>query len=390
VFARLLSKLLRDDGVGKRVVPIIPDEARTFGMDALFSQVGIYSSVGQLYEPVDKGKVLYYRESKDGQVLEEGINEAGSLASFIAAGTAYSNHSQPMIPFYIFYSMFGFQRVGDLIWAAGDAMARGFLLGATAGRTTLQGEGLQHDDGHSLVLAETLPACVAYDPAFAYELATIVEDGLDRMYNKNESVIYYIALYNENYLMPGMPEGSRDGILKGIYRFSTAEKQLKHHVQLLGSGPMINEALRARELLKAYDVSADIWSVTSYTELRNDAIKCERYNRMHPDQTERVPYIAQALSGVKGPFITVSDFMKLLADFVARWVPGQFVPLGTEGFGLSDTRQSLRRHFEIDAENVAYAALDALRREGGLDVSVQLKARTELGLDADKIDPLDV
>ncbi len=390
VFARLLSKLLRDDGVGNRVVPIIPDEARTFGMDALFSQVGIYSSVGQLYEPVDKGKVLYYRESKDGQVLEEGINEAGSLASFIAAGTAYSIQAQPMIPFYIFYSMFGFQRVGDLIWAAGDAMARGFLLGATAGRTTLQGEGLQHDDGHSLVLAETVPCCVAYDPAFAYELATIVEDGLHRMFDKDESVIYYIALYNENYVMPAMPEGCREGILKGIYCFSKAEKQLQHHVQLMGSGPLINEALRARDLLAKYGVSADVWSVTSYTELRNDALKCERYNRMHPEQPARVPYIAQALAGVKGPFITVSDFMKLVGEFVGRWVPGRFVPMGTEGFGLSDTRTSLRRHFEIDAEHVAYAAIDALRLEGAVDLSVQLKAREELGINPDKTDPLDI
>lgn len=390
VFARLLSKLLRDDGIGNRVVPIIPDEARTFGMDALFSQVGIYSSVGQLYEPVDKGKVLYYRESKDGQVLEEGINEAGSMASFIAAGTSYSVNDQPMIPFYIFYSMFGFQRTGDLMWAAGDALSRGFLLGATAGRTTLQGEGLQHDDGHSHVLASTLPSCVPYDPAFAFELATIIEDGLERMFVKNENVIYYITLYNENYPMPPMPEGSREGILKGLYRFSAAEKTLKHHVQLLGSGALLNEAIRAREILKAYDVSADIWSATSYQLLRNDAIACERHNRLHPEEPERIPYIAEVLKGVEGPFITVSDNMKLLADFVARWVPGRFVPLGTEGFGLSDTRTALRRHFEIDAESVAIAALDGLRRDGKIDAKVQQKAIQDLGIDPDKIDPMSV
>jgi pyruvate dehydrogenase E1 component len=390
VFARLLSKLLRDDGIGNRVVPIIPDEARTFGMDALFSQVGIYSSVGQLYEPVDKGKVLYYRESKDGQVLEEGINEAGSVASFIAAGTSYSIQSQPMIPFYIFYSMFGFQRTGDLIWAAGDAMARGFLLGATAGRTTLQGEGLQHDDGHSHVLAATLPCCVAYDPAFAYELATIVEDGLDRMVRRDESVIYYLTLYNENYPMPAMPPDSKEGILKGLYRFSTAERRLKHHVQLLGSGPLLNEALRARDLLQAYEVSADVWSVTSYQQLRNDALACEHQNRFHPDEPARVPYVAQALAGVSGPFITVSDHMKLLADFVSRWIPGRVVPLGTEGFGLSDTRQALRRHFEIDAENITYATLDALRCDGVLDVAVQLRAMEAFGLLRSKTNPMDI
>jgi pyruvate dehydrogenase E1 component len=390
VFARLLSKLLRDDGIGNRVVPIIPDEARTFGMDALFSQVGIYSSVGQLYEPVDKGKVLYYRESKDGQVLEEGINEAGSVASFIAAGTSYSVNAQPMIPFYIFYSMFGFQRTGDLMWAAGDSMARGFMLGATAGRTTLQGEGLQHDDGHSHVLAATLPCCMAYDPAFAYELATIIEDGIDRMYGKNENLLYYITLYNENYPMPAMPEGSREGILKGIYRYATAEQKLKHHVQLFGSGPMINEALRAREILKTYDISADVWSVTSYQQLRNEALACEHYNLFHPDEPARLPYITQVLSGVEGPFIAVSDFMKLLADFVSRWVPGTFLPLGTEGFGLSDTRTSLRRHFEIDAESIVCGTLEALRREGQVDAKLQLKVMQELGIGSDKLDPMSI
>jgi len=390
VFARLLSKLLREEGIGNRVVPIIPDEARTFGMDALFSQVGIYSSIGQLYEPVDKGKVLYYRESKDGQVLEEGINEAGSMASFIAAGTAYSIHGQPMIPFYIFYSMFGFQRTGDLMWAAGDALTRGFLLGATAGRTTLQGEGLQHDDGHSHVLATTLPCCVAYDPAFAYELATIIEDGLGRMYSNNESLIYYLTLYNENYLMPEMPKGSKEGILKGIYLFSSAPRRLKHHVQLMGSGPLINEALRARELLQAYDVSADVWSVTSYQQLRNEALQCEHDNLLNPDKPERIPYLTQALAGVPGPFIAVSDHMKLLADFVARWIPGRFLPLGTEGFGLSDTRTALRRHFEIDAESIVCASLYALQREGLIEVSLQREAMDTFGISSEKTNPMNV
>ena len=284
--------------------------------------------------------------------------------------------------------MFGFQRTGDLMWAAGDAMTRGFLLGATAGRTTLQGEGLQHDDGHSHVLATTLPCCVAYDPAFAYELATIIEDGLERMYARNESLIYYLTLYNENYPMPGMLAGSKEGILKGIYLLSSATRKLKHHVQLLGSGPLLNEALRARELLQAYEVSADVWSVTSYQQLRNDALQCEHFNRLNPEKPERVPYLVRALAGVDGPFITVSDYMKLLADFIARWVPGRIVPLGTEGFGLSDTRKALRRHFEIDAETIVCAALDALRRDGTIDLSVQLKAMDTFGLSSEKENPM--
>lgn len=276
------------------------------------------------------------------------------------------------------------------MWAAGDALTRGFLLGATAGRTTLQGEGLQHDDGHSHVLATSLPCCVAYDPAFAYELATIVEDGLERMFGKNENVIYYLTLYNENYLMPAMPSGSKEGILKGIYRCSTAERRLKHHVQLMGSGPLINEALRARELLEHYEVSADVWSVTSYQQLRNEALQCERYNRLNPEKPQKVPYLAETLAGVTGPFISVSDYMKLLADIASRWIPGRFVPLGTEGFGLSDTRVALRRHFEIDAEMIAFTALDALRREGDLDMSVQLEAMRAFGISPDKTNPMSV
>ncbi|HEY5960261.1 MAG TPA: pyruvate dehydrogenase (acetyl-transferring), homodimeric type, partial [Polyangiaceae bacterium] len=386
VFARLFAKLLRDQKIGRRIVPIIPDEARTFGMDALFSMVGIYSSVGQLYEPPDKGKVLFYRESKDGQVIEEGINEAGSMASFMAAGTAYAAHGEPMIPFYIFYSMFGFQRTGDQIWAAGDAMAKGFLLGATAGRTTLQGEGLQHDDGHSHVLASTLPCCISYDPAYAFELATIIEDGLERMYGRDEKVLYYITLYNESYVMPAMPkattkvEGVKEGILRGMYRFQTAAQKKSMHVQLMGSGSIMNEVVRAVGILERYGVSADVWSVTSYQELRRDAIACERHNRLHPTDAPKRSFIETTLAGVEGPFIAASDFMKLMPDHVARWIPGRFLPLGADGFGISDTRTSLRRHFEIDAEFVALAALDALRLDGKFPAERLKQAASELGI----------
>jgi pyruvate dehydrogenase E1 component len=386
VFARLLAKLVRDPSIGRRIVPIIPDEARTFGMDALFSMVGIYSSLGQLYEPPDKGKVLFYRESKDGQVLEEGINEAGSVASFMAAGTAYAAHGEPMIPFYIFYSMFGFQRTGDQIWAAGDAMTKGFLLGATAGRTTLQGEGLQHDDGHSHVLSSTLPCCVSYDPAYAYELAAIIEEGLERMYVRNEKVFYYITLFNESYSMPPMPAGVKNGILRGIYRLRSATERRPLHVQLFGSGSILNEVVRAVDLLERHGVSADVWSVTSYQELRRDAIKCERHNRLHPEEPPRRSFLETALEGVEGPFVAASDHIKLLSDHIARWVPGRFVPLGTDGFGISDTRNALRRHFEIDAEFIAITALDALRQEGKVAAAAVAAAVHELGIDPDKVD----
>ncbi|MBX3129395.1 MAG: pyruvate dehydrogenase (acetyl-transferring), homodimeric type [Polyangiaceae bacterium] len=389
-FARLLSKLLRDKHIGKRIVPIIPDEARTFGMDALFSQVGIYSSKGQLYEPVDKGKLLYYRESRDGQVLEEGITEAGSMASFIAAGTSYATQGEPMIPFYIYYSMFGFQRTGDLCWAAGDAMARGFLLGATAGRTTLNGEGLQHEDGHSQVLAGTVPSCVSYDVAYAYELAVIIEDGLRRMIAEDEDVYYYITLQNENYVMPALPDGVREGITRGMYRLAQAPSPKKHHVQLLGSGSILREVLRAQELLEGFGVSADVWSVTSYNELRRDALAVERHNRLHPKQPRRRSFLAQTLEGVKGPFIAASDYMKVLPDQIARFLPGRLVPLGTDGFGMSDTREALRRHFEVDAESIALGALDALRQEGKLDDAALAAAVDELGIATDKVDPMQI
>ncbi len=390
VFARLLSKLLRDKKLGRRIVPIVPDEARTFGMDALFSQVGIYASRGQLYEPVDKGMVLYYRETRDGQVLEEGITEAGSMASFTAAGTSYSIHGQPMVPFYIFYSMFGFQRIGDQIWAAGDSMARGFLLGATAGRTTLAGEGLQHDDGHSQILASTVPCCRAYDPAFAYELALIIQDGLRRMCVEEENVLYYITLQNENYRMPPMPAGAEEGVLGGMYRFRPATKTLDRHVQLFGSGSILNEVLRAQELLEVYGVSADVWSVTSYQQLRNDALECERIARLNPRSEARVAFLKRALDGVQGPFIAASDWMKLVPDQIARWIPGRFVPLGTDGYGLSDTRPALRRHFEVDAESVVIAALAALRDEGRVSADEVAKAIGDFEYDTAKVAPMSV
>jgi pyruvate dehydrogenase E1 component len=390
VFARLLSKLIRDKKIGQRVVPIVPDEARTFGMDALFSQVGIYSALGQLYEPVDKGRILYYREAKDGQVLEEGITEAGSMASFTAAATSYSAHGEPMIPFYIFYSMFGFQRVGDQMWACGDAMGRGFLLGATAGRTTLNGEGLQHEDGHSLLLASSVPPVVAYDVSFAYELAVIIQDGMRRMFHEQENIYYYIALQNEDYPMPPMPQGAKPGILKGIYKYRDASAPARHQVQLFGSGSIMLQVLRAQEILaERYDVAADVWAVTSYNELRRDALRCERYNRLHPTDEQQVPYLTEVLGNVDGPFIAASDYMKSVQEQITRWVPGLYVPLGTDGYGMSDTREALRRHFEVDAECIVVAALDALRQEGNVTAELVAQAIADLGVDADKAEPLD-
>ncbi|MCA9629507.1 MAG: pyruvate dehydrogenase (acetyl-transferring), homodimeric type [Myxococcales bacterium] len=391
VFARLLANLIRDKQVGRRVVPIIPDEARTFGLDVLFSQVGIYSSAGQVYEPVDKGKLLYYRESKDGQVLEEGITEAGSMASFTAAGTAYSNWGQPMIPFYIYYSMFGFQRTGDQMWAFGDGKGRGFLLGATAGRTTLNGEGLQHEDGHSHVLATVIPNLRAYDVAFAYELATVIQDGMRAMYTDEEDCFYYITLQNETYAQPPLPEGDdvKHGIVKGMYRYRAAKERRPLHVQLWGSGSIMLQVLAAADILEErFGVSADIWGVTSYSRMRDEALACERHNRLRPLEEAHVPFIAQQLKDVEGPFIAATDYMKLVPDQVARWVPGRLVTLGTDGFGMSDTREGLRRHFEVDAESIALAALDALRLEGRIPAENVSKAIGELGIDAGKVDPM--
>ena len=379
VFARLLSKLLRDPGIGRNIVPIIPDEARTFGMDALFRQVGIYSSKGQLYEPVDRETLLYYQEARDGQLLEEGISEAGAMSSFIAAGTANANYGTPMIPFYTFYSMFGFQRIGDLMWAAADSKAKGFLLGATAGRTTLNGEGLQHADGHSHVLASTVPALLTYDPAFAYEVAVIVQDGLRRMYKRGEDVFYYLTLYNENHEMPAMPPGAEEGILKGLYKFKSADAGKKLRAHLFGSGPLLFEALRAQEILaNGYDVAADVWGATSYNLLRRDAQRAQRWNLLHPGETPRKSYLESLLEPEEGVFVAVSDYMKIVPDQIAPWVPGGLLTLGTDGFGRSDTRPRLRRYFEVDAESVVVATLYALAQKGQIRNSVVARAMREL------------
>jgi pyruvate dehydrogenase E1 component len=394
VFVDLLKRLMADPALGKFMVPIIPDEARTFGMQDMFTRYGIYSNVGQLYEPVDANTLTAYREAQNGQLFEEGITEAGAMSTFIAAGTAYANVGVPTVPFYIYYSMFGFQRVGDLIWAAGDLRCRGFLVGGTAGRTTLMGEGLQHQDGHSLLHAATVPNVVSYDPAFAYEIALIVQDGIRRMYEKGESVYYYLTVYNENYPMEPMPADAAEGVLKGIYRFRPSglkQSRAKSRVHLLGSGPILRQALRAQELLaEKYGIAADVWSVTSYTELRREALACERWNRLHPTQPPRTSYLERLLAKEKGIFIAASDYMKALADSISRWVPGGLVPLGTDGFGRSENRTSLRRFFEVDAECITLAALDQLYRRGELPAEQVARAIKELGVDADKPDPTKV
>ncbi len=390
VFVQILRQLLKDPTIGKRIVPIVPDEARTFGLESLFRQHGIYASKGQLYEPVDSKTLLFYKEAKDGQILEEGITEAGSMASFTAAGTSYSTHGLDMIPFFIFYSMFGFQRIGDLIWAFGDQRGRGFLLGATAGRTTLNGEGLQHEDGHSHVLAATVPNLVAYDPAFAFELAVIIEDGLRRMYREREDIFYYLTLYNENYGMPACPEGAAEGILKGLYLFKPSPLPAEMpRVQLLGSGTILREALRAQSLLEEkFGVAADVWSATSYKELRREALECERRNLLHPGDERQVPYVTRVLAGARGPVVAVSDFMKLVPDQIARWVPQGLLSLGTDGFGRSESRHELRRFFGIDAEHVALAALAELARRGEIPRPVAAAAVQELGIDPESANPL--
>jgi pyruvate dehydrogenase E1 component len=387
-FVRLISSLLRNKTIGSRIVPIIPDEARTFGMDPLFREIGIYAPNGQLYEPVDSESLLYYHETPDGQILEEGITEAGAMSSFIAAGTSYAVHGENMIPFYIYYSMFGFQRIGDLIWAAGDMRAKGFLLGATAGRTTLNGEGLQHEDGHSQLLASTIPTLLTYDPAFAYEVAVIVQDGLRRMYENGEEIFYYLTLYNENYPMPPMPRGVEEGILKGLYRFrpGAAKKKLKAH--LLGSGPILRQALAAQEILEErYGVSADVWSVTSYKQLRHDALNARRWNMLHPSAPQRTSFVESTLAGEQGVFVAVSDYMKIVADQIAPWVPGGLMTLGTDGFGRSDTRQNLRRFFEVDAELTVIATLYALARRGQIKPQVIERAIRDLKVDPEKSFP---
>ncbi|MGH8303941.1 MAG: transketolase-like TK C-terminal-containing protein, partial [Steroidobacteraceae bacterium] len=385
-FVRVLTTLLKDKAIGKYIVPIVPDEARTFGMEGLFRQIGIYSSVGQLYTPQDAETLMSYREDKKGQMIEEGINEAGSLCSWIAAATAYSNHGTTMVPFYIFYSMFGFQRVGDFIWAAGDIQARGFLLGATAGRTTLAGEGLQHQDGHSQLVATTVPNCVAYDPAYAYELAVIIQDGMRRMYVEQENIFYYITVMNENYAQPALPKGSEAGILKGAYLLRAGKGKLR--TTLLGSGTILRECLEAAKILEAdYGVRADVFSVTSFSELRREALDCERWNLFHAGQAPRAPYVQQCLKDAQGPFIAATDYVRTVPDQIRQWVPGRYVSLGTDGFGRSDSRAALRRHFEVDRNHIAVAALKALADEGKLEAAAVTAAMKALGVDPAKPDP---
>ncbi|HEV2453461.1 MAG TPA: pyruvate dehydrogenase (acetyl-transferring), homodimeric type [Verrucomicrobiae bacterium] len=387
-FTLLLGALVRNREIGKHVVPIIPDEARTFGLDGLFKEIGIYSSKGQLYEPVDKASLLYYHEAKDGQILEEGITESGSMSSFISAGTSYASLGVPMIPFYIYYSMFGPQRVGDLFWLAGDIRAKGFLLGATAGRTTLNGEGLQHQDGHSLLHAGTIATCLPYDPAFGYELAVIIVDGMRRMFVENEDIFYYISLYNENHAMPAMPEGCGEGILKGLYKFKTGPEGKKIKAHIFGSGPIINSALRAQEILaERYDVSADVWSATSYKLLRNEAIRCQRWNMLHPTGAPKKSYVEELLAKEQGAFVAVSDNVRTVPEQIAPWVPGGLFTLGTDGFGRSDTRARLRRFFEVDAESTVIGTLFALAEKGQVSRDVVAKAIKDLGVDPEKIQP---
>lgn len=385
-FVAILKQLLKHPEIGRRIVPIIPDEARTFGMESLFRQISIYAPGGQLYKPVDSEQFLYYKESRDGQILEEGITEAGSMASFTAAGTSHVNYGVPMIPFYTYYSMFGHQRVGDMVWAFGDSRGRGFLMGATAGRTTLNGEGLQHEDGHSHVLFSTVPNCVTYDPAYAYELAVIIQDGLRRMYAEDEDVFYYITICNENYAQPPIPQGEGviEGILKGIYRVS-ASPHGAARVQLWGSGAILNEALRAQKLLwEKFEVPADVWSVTSYNSLRAEALEVERWNRLHPLAPPRKSYIQQVMEQTEGPIVAASDYMKVLADQLAPWLSGRLVALGTDGFGRSDSRPYLRRFFEVDAESIAAAALERLARWGQVAPERAQQAIIELGIDPEK------
>jgi pyruvate dehydrogenase E1 component len=385
-FVNMLNGLLKNPEIGKLIVPIIPDEGRTFGFESVMKAVGIYAPEGQKYVPHDADMLLGYSEKKDGQILEEGITEAGSMASFTAAGTAYSNYKVPMVPFYLYYSMFGFQRIGDMAWAFADSRGKGFLMGGTAGRTTMLGEGLQHQDGHSPVLSGTIPTCLTYDPAFVYELAVIVQDGMRRMYENSENCFYYITMYNEDYLNPAMPEGEgvQEGILRGIYKFKAAELasgKTAAQAQLFGSGPILNEVVKAQQILaEKYNIAADVWSVTSYVELRRDCLDTERWNRLHPASKERVPYIVQALGNAAGPIIAASDYMKSLPDALSPWLGSRLASLGTDGFGRSDNREHLRRHFEVDAASIVAATLSKLAREGVVKPKLAEKAFAELGL----------
>jgi pyruvate dehydrogenase E1 component len=395
-FVRILSTLLRDKRIKDRIVPIVPDEARTFGMEGMFRQLGIYSSAGQLYEPEDSGELAPYKESKDGQVLEEGITEAGAFSAWLAAATSYSVNDFPLMPFYIFYSMFGFQRIGDLAWLAGDAQARGFLLGATAGRTTLNGEGLQHQDGHSHLLASTIPNCVAYDPTYAYELAVIVQDGMRRMFAEQENVFYYVTVMNENYAQPEMPEGCREGILKGMYRLEgdSDDKRARKGgrvVQLLGSGTILREVRAAAEILRSeYDVACDVWSVTSFNELRREGLAVDRWNLLHPEEAPRAAWVTRCLGELDAPVVAATDYMKTFADQIRPWVPTSYRTLGTDGFGRSDTRERLRRFFEVDRDFVVIAALKSLADRQVISAAEVAKAIADRGIDPEKPDPVTV
>ena len=391
VIVNIIFELLKDKNIGKLIVPIVPDEARTFGMDALFRQVGIYSHVGQLYEPVDHDSFLYYREATNGAILEEGISEAGAMSSFIAAATAYSTHGINTIPFFLFYSMFGLQRIGDLIWAAGDIRSRGFLIGATAGRTTLAGEGLQHCDGQSHLYAMAFPSLKAYDPAFAYELSVIVEDGLKRMYVDQEDIFYYITVMNEKYLMPTMPDNAHDGILKGMYCFKKSELTTDVKVNLLGSGTILNEAIKAAEILeKQYQIAVDVWSVTSYKELYYDALNIERWNRLHPEKQKKQTYIETCFDGKDHVFVAASDYVKATSLIVSKWFPGKFTALGTDGYGRSDGREYLREYFEVNAKHIVIAALTSLSDQNKIDKNIVIKALKEFGVNSEKQNPLDI
>ncbi|TNG01956.1 MAG: pyruvate dehydrogenase (acetyl-transferring), homodimeric type [Gammaproteobacteria bacterium] len=388
-FVRMLSALTKDKKIGDNIVPIVPDEARTFGMEGLFRQLGIYSSAGQLYTPQDKDQIMYYREDRAGQILEEGINEAGAMSSWIAAATAYSTTGVNMIPFYIYYSMFGFQRIGDLAWAAGDMQAKGFMIGGTAGRTTLAGEGLQHQDGHSLLLAATIPNCRAYDPTFAYEMAVIIHAGMSQMYCQQENVFYYITAMNENYLQPAMPEGCEDGIVKGMYIYQAGNRKKKLRVNLLGSGAILREVIAAAKLLEEdFNVSSEIWSVTSFNELRREALECQRWNMLHPNEDPKSPYVSQMFDKATEPFIAATDYMRSYADQIREWVPNEYLVLGTDGFGRSDTRSNLRRHFEVNRYYIAVAALTTLMHKGTVSASKVNQAISKYGIDTERAAPM--
>ena len=387
-FVRLLTIIVKDENIGKNIVPIIPDEARTFGIEPLFRQIGIYSHSGQKYNPVDSNQFLYYREATDGQILEEGISEAGAMSSFIAAGTSYSNHSQQMIPFFIFYSMFGFQRIGDFIWAAADMRTKGFLIGGTAGRTTLNGEGLQHQDGHSHLIASTVPNLKAYDPAYGYEIAIIIQDGLDRMYKKNEDIFYYLTLENENYIQPKMPENVENGIIKGMYQIKKSKKS-KLKVQLLGSGPILNEVLASSKiLLDDWNIESDVWSVTSYSELHKDAEDINRWNLLNPDKTNKISYINKCLNKFEGPIIACSDYVKLVSEQISPYIDCDLTSIGTDGFGRSGSRSELRDFFEIDKFYIALAAINSLYKQNKVDIKLVEKVIKTYNIDSNKLNPL--